>query len=1024
VLTCSLCNNCFGLKIQAHLPICLDCSHTFCFACLTGVRLGMGIFSTISCPTCGLETTAGVSGVSGLNRNDTIIALINIMDAHEMKCRRANSTPDRSFASSPTPPPPPASTPASSTPIMSHASNFTPNSAASYTPTRVDHQSDVVENVVITIPQYRRLIADELDRRISNRAGCQVHLSIPHISLFAEPPPAVAIITFRGNQIQINDGKALFRKFLRDIRPHSFTVNHTTSSANLTPFSDRTHLQGSSGRPGGGTHVRQTQSFTGRAVSSNSPVSLDVDDSRTELFRVHLQCDYESIGHVLGSRGSRIEELSELTGCKLSTHPVENSTEDEAEGRHEQQKFKLEILGTHEKISVAIPFVKMVLGRGETAMHKVREFYGSRAQHPSPHQSPQPSQQQLHQLHQLHQQHLHQHQLRGEGRRTGGDLPPPPGLERDYNTTPDIDKANGKSDGGRGVSVFSPGEGDVGGRGRGKDRRETFRAATSPTQTLLSKDMSIKERNSDVEELSDFSSVQADEQISAHSTFDDDDDDAVSNKSPLPYTISPPTSPPASAAFPNYFIKARVNKNSEVITLIRYDVEALFHRDGSPSPLAVDIMRKSHSEITWLQHPGNASSESVKIAGEAVNREKAKFLLSSFKREVGHVVVDESVLGASSGEIISRYVDCPVHFIPVLIGTGGYTIEDLQIRTSTRILINDHRDEDKPPQICIIGTTSSVEDALACIERLLMNHRFKYRQHPFSPSQRTRSLPTNTSLSFTSSPPVHIAGGIRKAVSDSDRDTGHIQSGASDQQSLRQQNQSPISAPLHPQHLPHHQHQNLNRQSPQQQSHQQIQQSQQQQQQQQPPQNGLGDLGNVNDDTVATQLLCPGDKVSQLIGKKGSILRELKKISSCEISIERVPEGSAPPTPSSQDGSPPVISPPQVVHISGSRANVEACIQLVNEVIELGPVIALKMQTTKMIIPHDKVPLVIGQRGITAKEMMRRSGCKIHVNETVDADDNCFIELTGTSEQLAVAQELISHVLEHGTKALGKRFQK
>jgi polyribonucleotide nucleotidyltransferase len=103
---------------------------------------------------------------------------------------------------------------------------------------------------------------------------------------------------------------------------------------------------------------------------------------------------------------------------------------------------------------------------------------------------------------------------------------------------------------------------------------------------------------------------------------------------------------------------------------------------------------------------------------------------------------------------------------------------------------------------------------------------------------------------------------------------------------------------------------------------------------------------------------------------------------------------------------------------------VEAAVALVREVIELGPVVALKMQTVKMIIPHDKVPLVIGQRGITAKEMMRRSGCKIHVNETVDVDDNCFIELTGTSEQLAAAQELISHVLEHGTKALGKRFHK
>lgn len=98
--------------------------------------------------------------------------------------------------------------------------------------------------------------------------------------------------------------------------------------------------------------------------------------------------------------------------------------------------------------------------------------------------------------------------------------------------------------------------------------------------------------------------------------------------------------------------------------------------------------------------------------------------------------------------------------------------------------------------------------------------------------------------------------------------------------------------------------------------------------------------------------------------------------------------------------------------------------QLVREVIELGPVVALKMQTIKMVIPLDKVPLVIGQRGITAKEMMRRSGCKIHVDEAGDSADTSFIELTGTAEQVGGAQELISHVLEHGTRALGKRFQK
>ena len=271
-----------------------------------------------------------------------------------------------------------------------------------------------------------------------------------------------------------------------------------------------------------------------------------------------------------------------------------------------------------------------------------------------------------------------------------------------------------------------------------------------------------------------------------------------------------------------------------------------------------------------------------------------------------------------------------------------------------------------------------MEHALECIERLLVNHRFKYRQRPFSPSQRTRSLPSNPTsspgnlLSPFSTPPTYV-----KSLSDSATDkniTG-----------------SPLPTKLITTQLTS----SIPRNSA----------------------NGESE-GTENISSVSTQLLCPGDKVSQLIGKKGSILRELKKISKCEISIERVTmtgEGTA-----DSNGTP----PPQLVHVTGSNEDVKAAVHLIDDVIELGPVVALKMQTVKMVIPHDKVPLVIGQRGITAKEMMRRSGCKIHVNETVDADDNCFIELTGTTEQLSAAKELISQVLEHGTKALGKKFQK
>jgi rRNA processing protein Krr1/Pno1 len=186
---------------------------------------------------------------------------------------------------------------------------------------------------------------------------------------------------------------------------------------------------------------------------------------------------------------------------------------------------------------------------------------------------------------------------------------------------------------------------------------------------------------------------------------------------------------------------------------------------------------------------------------------------------------------------------------------------------------------------------------------------------------------------------------------------------------------------------------------------------------------------------VHVAMQCPLDKVAQVIGKRGSILRELKRLSDCEIVVDQSssPHSSpaqsggkrgprTPPPPPAEGASP---GPPQLIRIIGRPECVEKAVRLVNAVIESGPIVALGMETVVMDCPLDKVPLVIGTRGLTAKEMMRRTGCKIHVNEDApEGSTMCSIELTGTQEQLEQAKTLIAHVLEFGTKALGKRFQR
>lgn len=80
VLTCNLCANKMSLSAKGRLPKSLDCSHTYCMLCMEKNKSGMGIFSTIICPCCNVETTVGISGVSGLKNNHTIISLINILE--------------------------------------------------------------------------------------------------------------------------------------------------------------------------------------------------------------------------------------------------------------------------------------------------------------------------------------------------------------------------------------------------------------------------------------------------------------------------------------------------------------------------------------------------------------------------------------------------------------------------------------------------------------------------------------------------------------------------------------------------------------------------------------------------------------------------------------------------------------------------------------------------------------------------------------------------------------------------------
>lgn len=68
----------------------------------------------------------------------------------------------------------------------------------------------------------------------------------------------------------------------------------------------------------------------------------------------------------------------------------------------------------------------------------------------------------------------------------------------------------------------------------------------------------------------------------------------------------------------------------------------------------------------------------------------------------------------------------------------------------------------------------------------------------------------------------------------------------------------------------------------------------------------------------------------------------------------------------------------------------------------------------KIDIPNGRVGVIIGKAGETIKYLQLQSGAKIQVTRDMDADPNSPtrpVELMGTPEQIAKAEQLINDVL-------------
>lgn len=173
--------------------------------------------------------------------------------------------------------------------------------------------------------------------------------------------------------------------------------------------------------------------------------------------------------------------------------------------------------------------------------------------------------------------------------------------------------------------------------------------------------------------------------------------------------------------------------------------------------------------------------------------------------------------------------------------------------------------------------------------------------------------------------------------------------------------------------------------------------------------------GSPASNVVSEEMECPHSKVGMVIGSKGVIIQEIMSRSNCKVVVyqDGLPDGQA-----------------RNVVITGTTSNVAIAKQLITAVIQEGPTI-LQTQapglnnneptvTEEMSCPAEKVGLVIGSKGIIIQEIMRRSYCKITVNQNFPDGEPRMVNITGKPTQIEIAKALVAIVIANGPNALNQ----
>eukprot|EP01038_Epipyxis_sp_PR26KG_P007440 gene7440-10136_t len=163
---------------------------------------------------------------------------------------------------------------------------------------------------------------------------------------------------------------------------------------------------------------------------------------------------------------------------------------------------------------------------------------------------------------------------------------------------------------------------------------------------------------------------------------------------------------------------------------------------------------------------------------------------------------------------------------------------------------------------------------------------------------------------------------------------------------------------------------------------------------------------------VDSDFTCSHAKVGTVIGYKGSNVNEIYKRTGCRVQVL-------------QDGLPDGVD--RKLTFTGAPSQIVAAKAIVTSLINEG-VQSLGMSKTDLVgqnsntqetdIQPEKVRVVIGAKGVTVTEIIKRSGARVVIDQNFPPGVPHKVKYTGSPQQIEIAKYLVDLVISSGANAL------